>query len=152
MLQEDSDFEVRIISPEATHTLRNEILDTFNRMNTSSFEGDDEPSAFHLGVFYQQGEEPICVATFLQSSSKVHPEKSAYQLRGMATDPNFQGQGAGSLLIQTAESMLRDRDIEILWADCRTVALAFYRKLGWQVFGEEFDKVGVPHYVMEYEL
>jgi predicted GNAT family N-acyltransferase len=34
----------------------------------------------------------------------------------------------------------------------RKNALGFYEKMGYKLFGEEFEEITIPHYVMEKEL
>jgi GNAT superfamily N-acetyltransferase len=76
--------------------------------------------------------------------------KPAWQLRGMATDPDFRGAGVGTRLLAHAEAALAKRsDFRQIWCNARSAAVGFYRKQGWTVVSDEFQIPGVgPHYKM----
>jgi len=67
----------------------------------------------------------------------------------MASVKKAQGKGFGKLLLDEAEKTLKNQGVEILWCNARTVALGFYKKLGYQLVGNVFqvEQVG-PHFVM----
>jgi GNAT superfamily N-acetyltransferase len=72
-----------------------------------------------------------------------------YRLRGMATDPKYQNQGMGALLLQEGILHLKSIHCDLLWFNARLRAFAFYEKLGFHYHGKIFhmDKIG-PHKVM----
>jgi ribosomal protein S18 acetylase RimI-like enzyme len=87
----------------------------------------------------------------LPNAYPLRPELGgAWQLRGMATTPERQGQGIGGRLVATALSELRRRGGAIVWCDARTSAVGFYRRHGFTAEGEEFlhEESGIPHYRM----
>ncbi|MGC3873995.1 GNAT family N-acetyltransferase [Halomonas sp. GXIMD04776] len=62
------------------------------------------------------------------------------------------GQGIGEQLMQAAiDAAQRRGDREIL-LDAQIQALNFYRKLGFDVFGDEFLDAGIPHRSMRLSL
>ena len=67
----------------------------------------------------------------------------------MATHKDYQHQGLGKVILDRAEQLLSQKNVDILWCNARVVALNFYRKSGYQIIGEEFDVhlIG-PHFVM----
>jgi predicted GNAT family N-acyltransferase len=141
---------VDFISAEQTHPLRNAVLNTSARYGSDVLEGDSDPDTFHLGAI--EDDEVVGIATFLKRQNDWYEGKRSYQLRGMAIDPERRGDGIGTKMLSRAEEILRDKDIEIVWADARTVAVGFYTKAGWVLHGQEFDKGGIPHFVMGKEL
>lgn len=52
------------------------------------------------------------------------------------------GTGLGAALMRHAEGA---SDARILYLDAQSHALRFYEKLGYEVFGEAFMEVGIPH-------
>ncbi len=67
----------------------------------------------------------------------------------MATAAAHQGQGYGRELLSSAENLLRQRGVGLLWCNARVVALEFYRKMGYEESGDPFElpQIGT-HYKM----
>jgi predicted GNAT family N-acyltransferase len=74
------------------------------------------------------------------------------RLRQMAVLNNVQGKGIGRALMNFAENIARDMGYKKLTMHARKTAAGFYEKQGYQVTGDEFLEVTIPHYVMEKEL
>ena len=72
------------------------------------------------------------------------------QLRGMAVDSEVQRTGAGRVLLEAAIERLRSEGAEVLWANARDSALAFYERMGMEVVGEGFvsAETALPHHVV----
>ena len=142
-------IHIKKISAADTYPIRLEIL----RKNIPlpyKFTGDLDNDTFHLGVF--QNSKIIAVSSFMKIKNDNFSGEQ-FQLRGMATLIEFQGLGAGKLMMQEAFSILKDLNINCLWCNARLVAVAFYKKAGLQTFG---DKFAVPyigdHYLMFIDL
>ena len=78
--------------------------------------------------------------------------KDTVRLRQMAVKTGLQGKGIGRVLMIFAENLARDRGMKKLVMHARKTALGFYEKLGYELVGEEFVEVTVPHFVMEKTL
>ncbi|MDB5248252.1 MAG: GCN5-related N-acetyltransferase [Segetibacter sp.] len=76
-------------------------------------------------------------------------EPDTVRLRQMAVKAGLQGKGIGRVLMQFAENIARDRGNKKLTMHARKSAAGFYEKLGYQLTGEEFTEVTIPHYIME---
>jgi GNAT superfamily N-acetyltransferase len=74
------------------------------------------------------------------------------KLRQMAVQGSLQGKGVGASLLHFAENVARDRGFRKMVMNARKTALGFYGKLGYNVTGEEFDEVTIPHFRMEKNL
>jgi GNAT superfamily N-acetyltransferase len=109
------------------------------------FKGDDAPTTHHFAAFANGN----CVgcATFHLNEWEGKP---AYQLRGMATAPEFRSGGIGSALLDLAEQTLRSAGpIRQLWCNARTPALNFYKRQGWTAVSDEFFiPTAGPHFRM----
>lgn len=77
---------------------------------------------------------------------------TSVRLRQMAVKAGLQGKGIGRVLMQFAENLARDRGNKKMTMHARKTAAGFYEKLGYQVVGDEFLEVTVPHYMMEKPL
>jgi predicted GNAT family N-acyltransferase len=71
------------------------------------------------------------------------------QLRQMAVDTKLQGTGVGAAIIEFAEDIARKRSVRLLMMHARDVVIPFYEKCGYEVAGEQFFEVGIPHHRME---
>lgn len=138
-------IQTKRITPQETYAIRQEIL----RKNIPlpfEFNGDFDETTFHLGVFKE--DKLIAVSSYMKSSCKSLMGNQ-YQLRGMATLKEFQGFGAGKLMIKEAFSILATLKIDFLWCNARIIAVKFYEKQGFEVIGESFDIPYVgEHFVM----
>jgi len=75
-----------------------------------------------------------------------HPEQATTgRLFQMAVSAERQGQGAGKKLVHTLEAELKHRGIRDLHLHARQHVVTFYERLGYEVFGEPFVEVSVPH-------
>ena len=82
----------------------------------------------------------------------VNESKNVVRLRQMAVVNEAQGKGIGKALMQFAENLARDRGYKIITMHARKNAAGFYGKMGYQVTGEEFEELSIPHYLMEKKL
>ncbi|AGH96401.1 GNAT family N-acetyltransferase [Pseudobdellovibrio exovorus] len=141
-------YKTLLISTEQTYDLRDRVLRGPRPPESIYYPGDEVETTFHVGVV--QGDRVLSNGTFMKQSHPHFPDsKSTYRLRGMATDPEFQGQGFGQLVINAALEELKLRKADLIWFNGRTSAEAFYRKLGFLVEDEIFDIPGAgPHKVM----
>jgi GNAT superfamily N-acetyltransferase len=140
---------VKIIKPEDTFEIRKEVLRKGIPL-PYEFPGDFDQETTHFGFFID--DQLISVATVLKSS---HPLLSGnqYQLRGMATLTDYQGKGYGSILVQSILEFVKEKSADTLWFNARIIALNFYRQLGFQTIGEEFELPYVgKHFVMYQKL
>src|SRR5947207_2734781 len=117
------------ISPEKTYSLRHSVLRPHQPLNECLFPGDDDPTNFHLGTFFD--EKLVSIGSFYQESTPKLTCSIQYRLRGMATDPKFRGKGFGAQVIYSAYPLLNDRKCQALWFNAREVAFGFYEKLGF---------------------
>jgi len=103
-----------------------------------------------IGVF--EDDVLACVATFMQHDSP-HFYGFQYRLRGMATHKKYQHKGLGKSILEKAEQLLSQKNVDVLWCNARVVALDFYKRSGYQIIGAEFDVhlIG-PHFVMYKKL
>jgi predicted GNAT family N-acyltransferase len=139
---------IRHVQPDELYQLRMSVLIVGTNRTSPQFQGDLEPDAHHLGAF--DGERIIGCASFIPSEWMGLP---AWQLRGMATDPQYLGKGVGSAVLRYGEETLRSCGRSVLWCNARTSAVGFYLKQGWKIVSDEFviSDVG-PHFKMMKDL
>jgi N-acetylglutamate synthase-like GNAT family acetyltransferase len=96
---------------------------------------DGEESQFHIVAISKQ---KIVGTVVLKPISKTK-----IKLRQMAVDSALQGNGIGKKLVLFAENLAKSegfREIEMI---ARISALDFYKKLGYETAGNEFEEVTV---------
>ena len=67
----------------------------------------------------------------------------------MAVQKKSQGKGIGDSILRYAENIAKDKGFKKITMHARDTAIGFYEKFGYQVIGDEFEEVKVPHHVME---
>ena len=142
-------IKIKNITASDTYPIRLEVL----RKNIPlpfKFKGDFDSDTFHLGVF--KNDKIIAASSFMKVKNKNF-KGSQFHLRGMATLNEFQGLGAGKLMMKEALLILNSMNIDYLWCNARIVAVNFYKKLGLQTIGEKFmiPYIG-DHYIMFIKL
>lgn len=142
-----SKFEVKFTTPDEGFDLRNEILRPAGTAPFKGIEGENLDTSFHVGCFLDG--HIISIATFLKKSNSLFSQQYQYFMRGMVTHPDYQGQGAGSSVIDFGINELKKRNVNFLWFNARINAVPFYEKNGFSSIGEEFliPEIGM-HVVM----
>ena len=119
--------------------LRNPLGLTFDQANL-----DKEKEDILIGFFDEDDIEGCCILT---------PEnKTNIRLRQMAVLSGLQRSGIGRVIMNFAENVARDKGYKVLHMHARKSAVGFYQKLGYEIVGEEFEEVTIPHYEMQKAL
>ncbi len=121
--------------------LRNDILRKPLGLKFTPEELEQEKEEILIGAFEEDKMLGCCML--------IKNDVQTVRLRQMAVLNNLQGKGIGKALMQFAENIARDRGFRKITMHARTTAIGFYEKLGYNVSGEQFDEVTIPHYVME---
>ena len=130
---------------QAERELRNEILLRPIGLPDNAWEMHDQKS-FHL-VALSDGEVVGCVV--LYPSAKEH---GSAQLMQMAIREELQGQGIGTGLVSFLFDFARKENFKEIICHARENAIAFYERLGFEVYGEPFEEVGISHRHMRFAL
>jgi ribosomal protein S18 acetylase RimI-like enzyme len=82
-----------------------------------------------------------------------HPEgPETGRLFQMAVEPALQGKHIGQQLVRALETEVVGRGFRTVTLHAREAAVGFYARLGYEVFGEPFTEVGIPHRHMRRQL
>ncbi len=140
-------MQVCLVSASELYALRNLVLRPGKPLHTTFYDKDYHIDTFHLTISIESKAQ--CIATFYPEKMEGVYSRKAYRLRGMATHPNFRRKGLGKYLMQSAFKHLLQQQADLLWCKARLVAIPFYRSLGFQIMGEQYDIEGIgPHYTM----
>lgn len=140
----------QILAPD-THAVRHAVLRIGRPISSCIFEGDDLPTTIHMGGYCN--EKLIAIVSLFKADNKEISATEAYQIRGMAVLKQFQGKGYGRKIIAVAETILRKKNVVIVWMNARENAIPFYSNSGYSKIGHIFDipEVGL-HSVMYKKL
>jgi GNAT superfamily N-acetyltransferase len=138
-------MEIHKMPAEATYALRAKVLRPGQPAAASRYPLDEK--AVH---FCALEEGTVC------STVTAHPENSPlfhdarqWRIRGMATEPAWQGKGLGRAVLLELFSWARGNGVSFFWCNARERAIPFYEKMGFQVEGDLFEVPGIgPHKVM----
>lgn len=140
--------QVQFITAEQTIDLRSRVLRPNQPIEACHYPEDNLKTTFHLGIL--ENNKVLSNGTFMQQSHlELREARRAYRLRGMATDPNFQKQGLGKLILNQAVEELKKRQCDLLWFNARISAEGFYGALDYKSIENIFDIPGIGlHKVM----
>ena len=71
------------------------------------------------------------------------------RMMAVAVAPNRQRQGIGRLMNKEFEEEAKRRGYKRIYLHARVVAVSFYENLGYEVYGDEFIQVTIPHRHMQ---
>ena len=130
------DITIRRAGADEVISLRHAVLRAGLARETAVFPGDDDAHTRHL-VAVREHRVVGCLTLMLNEWMG----EPAWQLRGMAVEPELQRGGLGARLLAAAEQSVRDpaSPTRLMWCNARTPAMKFYGKHGWQVMSEVFD-------------
>ncbi len=145
-------FTIRPITAAETRPLRHAILRPHQPIEALVFGGDDAPDALHVGAFI--GHELVGIASVSRDPLPGETGQRIWRLRGMATVEKVRGIGCGRALVEACVAHVLTHNGTLLWCNGRTSAMGFYRSLGFETRGDEYDSpAGTgPHYVFVRQL
>lgn len=82
----------------------------------------------------------------------LNEEKSKAQLMQMAVDHSWQGKGIGKLLVKVLLNFATTQGIKEIEIHSRAEVTTFYEQLGFQIYGDEFEEVGIKHRLLNRKI
>jgi GNAT superfamily N-acetyltransferase len=116
--------------------LRQKVLRPHQRLADVGFEGDT--TGAHFAAF--DAASTIVGVVSLVSGPPTESGCSSWRLRGMATDPDRQGQGVGRALMTGLLDFVARSGGGMLWCSARLRAVGFYERFGFVVTGAAFEE------------
>lgn len=77
--------------------------------------------------------------------------KDEIKMRQVAVDETYQGKGVGKALVLYSENFASGKGFSVITLHARKTAFTFYEKLGYEIVGDEFIEVTLPHFKMRKE-
>jgi predicted GNAT family N-acyltransferase len=123
--------------------IRREVLRKPLGLDFTIEELDNEVEQFHFAVF--DADTLIGVLLLKQANAGSF---DVLKMRQVAVLPIVQGKGAGNALVKFAEDWSISVSCQLLELHARKTAVDFYLKMHYQLVGDEFFEVGIPHFKM----
>mgnify|MGYP003574933614 FL=1 len=127
------------IFPALTWRIRQSAMYPEKEITDMELPGDFE--AMHFGLYHQY-ELTGVVSLFIDGTTA--------QFRKMAVLPNDQGKGFGLQLLQYLVDYCKSQGIKNLWCNARTSAIGFYKKIGFEIVGESYERNQLTYVKMEF--
>ncbi len=124
--------------------LRNKILRNPLGLQFTEAELKKDEQDIHFGLF----EDGKIIACLTLTENK----NGMMKMRQVAVEDTAQGKGIGSVLAIAAEKIAKENGYHTMFCHARKAASDFYLKLGYNIIGDEFTEVNIPHYLMEKKL
>lgn len=142
---------IKNIDYKKTFEIRHPILREGKPIESCFFDGDDLKTTSHFGLFDE--DKLIGVVSLFENKIKIFNHENQFQIRGMAVLKEFQKKSFGEQLIQHLEAFVNIKGKTLIWFNARELAVPFYKKMGYKIFGNSFliENVGT-HFVMAKEL
>ena len=121
--------------------LRTEVLRKPLGLQFTETELKKDEEDIHWGLF--KGDSIMACLTL------TVVDKKRVKMRQVAVNTNVQGTGLGKQLSGAAEKYAADKGFEIVFCHARETAVGFYKSMGYEVVGDRFVEVNIPHYVMQ---
>jgi len=122
--------------------LRDDILRAPLGLDFSPADLEGEYAMYHLGAFQADGKMVGCLIMQPLSDEVFH-------MRQVAVAEDQQGQGIGTAMVLASEELTSKYGGEKIVLHARIAAVPFYKKLAYEVIGEQFEEVGIAHFKME---
>lgn len=130
---------------ERAWQLRHAVLRKPLGLSLDTSERLAEAEQRHFGLMTDDLELAACI------SAVPLPDGTA-KLRQMSVNPSLQGTGLGRMLLANVETQLAAEGFHHLYMHARDSAIGFYQKLGYQMEGDPFVEVTIPHVRMSKSL
>lgn len=82
----------------------------------------------------------------------THIDNKTTKMRQVAVAPCFRGRGIGSYMVSKVEYWCRSHNYKMITLAARNTAVPFYQRLNYEIKGEPFNEVGIPHRTMVKKL
>lgn len=134
-------YPIRQVTAQQTYDLRHSVMWPDKPRDFVAVKGDHQ--ATHFAAF--DGDRIIAVMSLFDVEGAV-------QLRKLATEPSYQGQGIGAAMVRTGIDHVRNNGGRRIILNGRASAHEFYEKLGFSPYGAPYLVENEPCQMMELNL
>jgi predicted GNAT family N-acyltransferase len=122
--------------------LRYEVLRRPLSIHFNTNDLKNEGSDIHIAAFLNHRIIGCLILTEIADNPFV------YKMRQVAVDSTCQQKGIGKKMVRFCETFATSRNFNKIELNARKSAVPFYLSLDYQIVGDEFLEVNIPHYKM----
>lgn len=139
---------IKYKSPEYDEmiALRHKILREPLGLSFSEQDLKKDETDFLLALFLSTTNQIIACCILTPLDDKI------VKLRQMAVDDSIQKTGVGTAMLSFAEYVAVKESFQYIELNAREIAVGFYQKYDYEILGDKFTEVGIPHYKMKKQL
>ena len=130
---------------QQTLALRDEILRKPLGLIFSPETMSTESTDFHLACYDEKGHLLGCLVLTKTGEETV-------RMRQVAVQSDLQRTGVGTVLVRYSEMFALQQGFTQMTLHARDTAIPFYLRLGYELYGEPFEEVTIPHHKMRKAL
>ncbi|MCU0446412.1 MAG: GNAT family N-acetyltransferase [Microscillaceae bacterium] len=136
-------LEIKHFSLEYWQTveLRYQVLRLPLQLDFAYTELKHENDSHHLALINDNAQLVACLVMKPLTPQEI-------KMRQVAVADSEQGKGLGKILVNFSESFAQELGYQWISLHARETAVPFYRKLNYEVVGEKFEEVNIPHFKM----
>jgi GNAT superfamily N-acetyltransferase len=146
---EAAELRVRRCGPDDVILLRQAVLRPHVTTEEARYAVDRRPDTAHFCAEDEEG-RVVSVASLLKEAPPWQPDAgNSWHLRGMATDTDWRGRGAGSAVLAAIFAYVAGSGGGLLWCNARLGAVNFYKRAGMATTGKPWEEPVIgPHIAM----
>lgn len=135
--------EIEFASPEYDESvsLRYDVLRKPLGLDFTEEQLASEYDSIHLACYDEQRRLLGILLLTPKSDTEI-------KMRQVAVHADHQNKGIGKIMVDFAEQLAIYKGYDKMVLNARDVAKPFYEKLSYNIEGDEFVEVGIPHYFM----
>lgn len=136
-------YTIDFATPEFDEALaiRYEVLRKPLGLDYSLEQIAEEWDNIHIAAFHDNGQ-----MTGYLNLTPV--DDKVVKMRQVAVAPAHQGQGIGKAMVAYSEAVAKQRNFIEIVLHARKAAVPFYLGLNYEIVGDEFEEVSIPHFKM----
>lgn len=133
-------FDTQAPGYQQALTLRQDILRKPLNMTLTPKDIEGEEKDIHIGGFHEGVLLSYCII------SPIDLQKC--KIRQVCVSNTLQGIGIGTKLMTYAEEIAMNHGFNTVILHARKTVISWYESLNYEVIGDEFTEVGIPHFKM----
>lgn len=133
-------FDIHSPAYQSALELRQDILRTPLGMTLHKKDLLGEEHDIHIGGFHNERLLAYCIISPLDAIQ--------CKIRQVCVSKTMQGAGIGTKLMEYAEEMAMNQGIQRVMLHARKTVVSWYESLDYEIIGDEFTEVGIPHFKM----
>ena len=121
--------------------VRSKVLRSNSSYEHCKFEGDERLDSIHIGAY--KNNTIVGGVSIIKNISTKIDLVNCYQLRGMCVLDVYQKKGIGRKLLENAEKICKNLNVNYIWMNAREKSVDFYIKFNYICLEETYIIQGI---------